>query len=86
MTGERIVANVSVDRMRFWKDGMEKHYIQLATVMTEEAFRNRDDRGLMEFVEADFGEQTDGMFLFANDTVLTFYPKFGFRPAGGRRR
>lgn len=77
------MANVSVNRMRFWKDGMEKHYIQLGTVMTEEAFRNRGlIRGLMEFVEADFGEQTDGMFLFANDTVLTFYPKFGFRPAG----
>ncbi len=33
----------------------------------------------MEAVLADYGGKVDLMFLFANDSVLDFYPKFGFR-------
>ena len=38
--------------------------------------------GLSEHTEEvlrDWTNQCDGMFLFANETVLDFYPKFGFR-------
>ncbi len=26
----------------------------------------------------EYEDRTDGMFLYANDSVLAFYPKFGF--------
>lgn len=76
----KIVANVSVNRMRFLIDGIEKNYIQLGTVMTEKDYRNKGlIRYLMGEVEKDYGKEMDGIYLFANDTVLDFYPKFGFR-------
>ncbi len=34
----------------------------------------------MEHIQHDFKKDIDGMFLFANETVLDFYPKFGFVP------
>lgn len=80
--GDRVVANVSVNPMTFVKDGKEVCYIQLGTVMTEEAYRGRGlIRRLMGEIEKDFAEKAEGCFLFANDTVLSFYPKFGFHLA-----
>ncbi|MBS6196129.1 MAG: GNAT family N-acetyltransferase [Clostridiales bacterium] len=80
--GDRLAANVSVNIMDFICDGEEKHLIQLGTVMTDEAYRNRGlIRRLMEEIENDYGEKTDGMYLFANDSVLEFYPKFGYTAA-----
>ena len=56
--------------------------IQLGTVMTKESYRNRGlIRRLMEEIEKDFETEVDGIYLFANDSVLDFYPKFGFRKA-----
>lgn len=50
--------------------------------MTDEAHRNKGlIRILMEEIEKDYGQTTDGMYLFANDSVLEFYPKFGFKKA-----
>lgn len=76
---DKIVANVSVSPMKFMHNGMVRNYIQLGTVMTEEAYRNQGlIRHLMEEVDSDFGKSGDGFFLFANETVLDFYPKFGY--------
>jgi GNAT superfamily N-acetyltransferase len=72
-------ANVSVNRMRCLLDGQERNYIQLGTVMTRQDCRGRGySRLLMEEVLRE-NRNCDGIFLFANDTVLDFYPKFGFR-------
>lgn len=77
--GDRIAANVSVNIMDFICNGEEKHLIQLGTVMTDEEYRNRGlIRRLMEEIEKDYQEKIDGMYLFANDSVLEFYPKFGY--------
>lgn len=82
----KIVANVSVNRMDFSVNGERKQFIQLGTVMTEEAYRNRGFiRRLLEEIEADFREKSDGCYLFANDSVLAFYPKFGFHQAAEYR-
>lgn len=76
----RVIANVSVNDMEFEIDEKRKHYIQLGTVMTELKYRNRGlIRKLMQEIEQDFKEKIDGYFLFANDSVLEFYPKFGFQ-------
>lgn len=76
----KVVANVSVNDMEFEIDGKRKRYIQLGTVMTELKYRNRGlIRKLMQEIEQDFKGKIDGYFLFANDSVLEFYPKFGFQ-------
>ena len=75
-------ANVSVNRTDFVLDGEKKRFIQLGTVMTDERYRGRGMiRRLMAEVERDCAGKADGVYLFANDTVLDFYPKFGFRRA-----
>ena len=38
-------------------------------------------RVLMEEVIKDYDGKVDGIYLFANDSVLEFYPKFGFKEA-----
>lgn len=53
--------------------------IQIGTVMTDEKYRNRGlSRQLMEKVLSDY-KDIEIMYLFANETVLDFYPKFGFK-------
>lgn len=73
------VANVSVNRMHCFLNGQERNYIQLGTVMTRPDCRERGYcQMLLEEVLREY-EDCDGVFLFANDTVLDFYPKFGFQ-------
>lgn len=77
-----VAANVSVNRTDFVLDGEKKRFIQFGTVMTDERYRGRGMiRRLMAEVEHDCAGKADGVYLFANDTVLDFYPKFGFRRA-----
>lgn len=79
MDGEEVVSNVSVNVMSFDVYGKTKHFIQLGTVMTDVAFRNQGLlRILLERVIADWQFKCDFIYLFANDSVLNFYPKFGF--------
>lgn len=77
--GERVVANASVNRMDTVWQGVPKCYIQIGTVMTDPAYRNRGlSKRLIEEILADWKDRCDGIYLYANDTVLDFYPKFGF--------
>jgi predicted GNAT family N-acyltransferase len=77
--GEKIIANVSVNKMDFNMDGTEKHYIQIGTVMTDREYRGQGlSRYLMGRVIAKYGGKVDGIYLFGNDSALNFYPKFGF--------
>ncbi len=77
--GDRIIANVSVNHMTMELDGQIRNLIQLGTVMTDEQYRGRGcSRMLMEEIMKDFEGKQDGMYLFANDSVLDFYPRFGF--------
>lgn len=74
------LANVSVNRLEVLLGGKRRRYIQLGTVMTRAGCRGQGlAKRLMEEVLRDWTNQCDGMFLFANETVLDFYPKFGFR-------
>lgn len=79
LNGE-IVANVSVNRTDMIIGGERRKLYQLGTVMTDRAYRGRGYiRALMAEIEKDTAD-ADGMYLFANDNVLTLYPKFGFAP------
>ena len=74
-----IIANVSVSIMEFLIYGEKKRYIQLGTVMTTKEYRGRGlSRFLIEEVIKEWENKCDLMYLFANGSVLDFYPKFGF--------
>lgn len=76
---DKVIANVSVNLMDFEIDGVKKRYIQLGTVMTDEAYRKQGlGRYLIEAVLKEYENKADGIYLFANDSVLNYYPKFGF--------
>jgi predicted GNAT family acetyltransferase len=65
--------------MDFKVFGEEKRYIQIGTVMTLPEYRKQGlSRILMEKAIADYRDKCDLLYLFANNSVLEFYPKFGF--------
>lgn len=77
---EEVIANVSVNIIDMMLQGNTKHFIQLGTVMTAEEYRHQGlISEIIEEIFKDYDEKTEGMFLFANDSVLEFYPKFGFQ-------
>lgn len=79
MDGERMVANVSANRMEFVISGEIKHFIQIGTVMTAKDYRGQGlGRYLIEKVIDTYRDECDGIYLFGNDSVLDYYPKFGF--------
>lgn len=76
----KIVANVSVNRTDMCIGGEIKRLYQLGTVMTAPEYRSR---GLIRAIMAEIEKDTrdaDGIYLFGNDNVVEFYPKFGFVP------
>lgn len=80
--GGRVAANASVNIIdTVWK-GEKKRYIQIGTVMTHPDYRGQGlMRRIMESILEDWKERCDGIYLYANDSVVDFYPKFGFEKA-----
>lgn len=79
---DKVVANVSVNIIKTrWKDN-KRIYIQLGTVMTDKEYRNKGlSSWLLRRVLENWIDKCDTIYLFANDGVLDFYPKFGFEKA-----
>ncbi len=76
----QLLANVSVNRMDFLVNGVEKHFIQLGTVMTKEAERGKGYAAqLLQHALTDYEDKCDGIYLFGNLSALGFYDKQGFR-------
>ncbi|MBL1408455.1 GNAT family N-acetyltransferase [Sphingobacterium faecale] len=76
--GDKIVSHATVSFFDSVIMDESKRLVQIGTVMTDENYQKRGlSRFLMERIQADFEQSTDGMFLFANETVLDYYPKFG---------
>lgn len=79
---DRVISNVSVNLMQFDVCGVEKNYIQIGTVMTDRAYRGQGlNRMIMERILKEYEGKVDGIYLFGNDSVLDYYPKFGFKPS-----
>lgn len=75
----RVVANVSVNLVDLIIDNEKKQSVQIGTVMTHPDYRNQGlSKKLMDQVLEDY-KDIDLMYLFANQSVLDFYPKFGFK-------
>lgn len=80
--GDKVVSNVSVNLMSFMVDGEMKSFIQLGTVMTGKEYRGQGlNRYIMEHIMEEYRDKVDGIYLFGNDSVLEYYPKFGFKQA-----
>ena len=59
--------------------GERKRYIQLGTVMTDESYQNLGlNKILIQRILNEWENKCDMIYLFANDSVLDYYPKFGF--------
>ncbi|MCR2822840.1 GNAT family N-acetyltransferase [Lederbergia panacisoli] len=78
--GNHVIANVSVNLLNLLIDGERKIAVQIGTVMTHSDYRNKGLSGaLMRKVMAEYEGKCDFIYLFANQSVLDFYPKFGFK-------
>ena len=79
LEGERAVANVSASPMELEIFGRRVRWLQLGTVMTAPDCRGQGlCRLLLERVLAEWEDRCGAVYLFANDSVLDFYPRFGF--------
>jgi len=77
--GDKVVSGLLATHFNFTIKGEQKRYVQLGTVMTDSAYRKQGlSRIIMEKVLEDCQGSCDGVILLANDSVLDFYPKFGF--------
>ena len=75
----KMISNVSANRMHFTQKGVEKHYIQIGTVMTDESHRKQGLAAkLMEHVIGEYENGSDGIYLFGNLSACGFYEKIGF--------
>lgn len=78
--GGKVVSNVSVNIIDVLCKDDKRRYIQLGTVMTDKEYRSLGlARFLMEAVLEEWSGRCDGIYLYANDSVLDFYPRFGFK-------
>lgn len=76
---DQLISNVSVNRMEFDIENERKIGIQIGTVMTHEKYRHRGlNRFILQQVMNDWKDRADFIYLFANDSVLDFYPRFDF--------
>ena len=73
-----IVSNICVFKTQILCDGTQYPALSVGAVATKEEYRGRGlARSLMEHII----EKYEGtpMYLFANEDVVNFYPKFGFK-------
>ncbi|MCS3554722.1 MULTISPECIES: GNAT family N-acetyltransferase [unclassified Sphingobacterium] len=77
----QIVAHTTVSTLETIAGNEHIVLAQLGMVMTRPDYQKQGlSRYLMERIQQDYKEKVNGMFLFANDSVLDFYPKFNFSP------
>ncbi|MFL6603569.1 MAG: GNAT family N-acetyltransferase [Steroidobacteraceae bacterium] len=82
----QLASIIGVMGMHFLFGGVEHEGVQLGAVGTLPDFRGTGlSRHLMNRVLAEHSAPEKPVILFANDTVLDFYPRFGFRPVAQKR-
>lgn len=76
----RIVSNVCVSEMKILIHGKEHDAIQFSAVGTLPEYRKLGlSRRLMQHVLEKYRASHNFFFLYANESVAGFYPKFGFQ-------
>ncbi|SDM62210.1 GNAT family N-acetyltransferase [Acetanaerobacterium elongatum] len=76
-----VLANVSANTVSMIFDGKPMTAVLIGTVMTDKAHRGKGySARLMNAVLEEYRKKVDMIYLFANTSVLSFYPRFGFVP------
>lgn len=76
---DKMVSHITVSIIDFIVLGQKKRFIQLGTVSTDPEYRKLGlNRFLLEKVLQEWNNKCDLIYLFANDSVLEYYPLFGF--------
>lgn len=79
--GHKIVSHITVSAIDFIVLGEKKKFLQLGTVTTDEEYRKQGlNKFLLEKVLHEWKDKCNLIYLFANDSVLNYYPLFGFVP------
>lgn len=74
-----VIANASANILQITINASTYQAIQISTVMTHPEFRNRGlSKALIHKILHTYEQKVDFFYLFANETVLDFYPKMGF--------
>ncbi|MDQ0272190.1 GNAT family N-acetyltransferase [Cytobacillus purgationiresistens] len=74
-----VIANASIFKMSVVINSKTYNAMQIGTVMTDQRYRNKGlAKELMLHIMELHKVSCDFMYLFANESVLDFYPKFGF--------
>jgi len=75
-----IISNVCLSKMKLLIEGKEVKGIQIGAVGTIPEYRNKGlSKYLMDLALNKYQNYAELFFLFANETVTDFYPKFGFK-------
>lgn len=79
--GNKLVSHVTVSIIDFIILDERKRFIQLGTVSTDISYRKQGlNRFLIEKILHEWKDKSDMIYLYANDSVLNYYPLFGFVP------
>ncbi len=75
----KVIANVSVNVCNIrWRSRI-RHLAQLGTIMTDPQYRNKGyAAAVMEKVLEDCDRSYEGIYLYAEESMASFYEKFGF--------
>jgi len=77
---DKVVANISVNIMDLIVDGYKKTALQLSGIMTHPDHRKKGlSASLINYIIEKYENEYDIIYLFAEDSVLNFYTKFGFK-------
>lgn len=76
---DRIISNACISQLQIILNGKIFKGIQIGAVGTLPDYRNKGlSRKILEYILNKYNKDTDLFFLYANDSVLDYYPKFGF--------
>lgn len=79
--GDKVIANISINKLDIIWKGQKKKAIQIGTVMTHPDYRKRGlASSLMKIVLDENEKNVDFIYLFGGDNALNLYLKFGFKP------
>lgn len=80
LDADKVVANVSVNKMNLVLEGNRKNALQIGTVMTHPDYQKRGiSKELMNIVLNEYEKEYDFIYLFPNQSALDYYPRFGFK-------
>lgn len=80
LDGDRIVSTIGRSRMQLVDNGHALAGYQLGAVATHPHYRGRGlARRLMDEIVGELDHADQPIILYANESVVDFYPRFGFR-------